>query len=209
MIPVRSAEAERASDGFPRGLAFGVVVKNDGDPDGLGRVRVRLELHNENQSTFWARIATPMSGDGVGFYTLPDVDDEVLVGFIAEDPSHPVILGGVWNANRLPPETNPEKGTNDKRLLRSRKKHEISIDDVKDELEVKLEQGTRMFFSPKKALLEDANGNMVEITSQGSITIKASQSIKIEAPQIEIKATTAELNGSANCKVKGGLVEIN
>ena len=37
-----------------------------------------------------------MSGEEVGFYTLPDVNDEVLVGFIAEDPSHPVILGGVW-----------------------------------------------------------------------------------------------------------------
>jgi uncharacterized protein involved in type VI secretion and phage assembly len=209
MMHARSTEAERAADGFPRGLAFGVVVKNDGDPDGLGRIRVRLELHSEDQSSFWARIATPMAGNEVGFYTLPDVDDEVLVGFIAEDPSHPVILGGVWNANRLPPETNPADGTNDRRLLRSRNRHEISIDDAKDELEVKLQQGTRMFFSPDVALLEDANGNKVEITSQGAITIKASQSIKIEAPQIEIKATTAELNGSANCKVKGGLVEIN
>ncbi|MEL6168988.1 MAG: phage baseplate assembly protein V [Pseudomonadota bacterium] len=204
------AEADRASDGFPKGLAFGVVTENDGDPEGLGRVRVRLELHAEGQSSFWARVAAPMAGPEMGFYALPEVDDEVLVGFIAEDPSHPVVLGGVWNAQRLPPETNPAGEANDRRLWRSRSGHEFRFDDGDaHEIELKLADGPRVHLTQDVALLEDANGNMVQIEASGAITIKGSTSITLEAPTVTIDAQQAEVKGSANCKVSGALVEIN
>ena len=115
---VGNGEAERAADGFPRGLAFGRVTDNR-DPEGLGRVRVKLELHSDDQASFWARIATPMAGPEIGAWFLPEIDDEVLVGFIGEDASHPVVLGGVWNSQQPPPETNSD-GNNDRRLIRSR-----------------------------------------------------------------------------------------
>ena len=202
------SEADRASDGFPRGLAFGVVTENE-DPEGLGRVRVRLELHAEGQQSFWARVATPMAGPEIGFYALPEKDDEVLVGFIAEDASHPVVLGGVWNGRRPPPETNDD-GNNDRRLFRSRSGHELRFDDgAAPEIELKLADGPRAHLTPDVALIEDANGNKVEISSSGTITIEATQAIEIKAPQVKIDATRAELKGSANCKIEGALVELN
>lgn len=210
MLPVRTKEADRASDGFLRGLAFGFVTKNDGDPEGLGRVRVKLDLHGEGQESFWARVAGPMAGDDFGMYLLPDIGDEVLVGFVAEDASHPVVLGGVWNGQKPPPETNPDKGENDRKLLRTRKKHELRFDDGDaHEIELKLFEGPRVYLTQDVALLEDANGNKVEITSSGAITIEASQSITLSAPTVKIDAQQAEVSGSASCKVSGALVEIN
>lgn len=200
-------EADRAADGFPRGLAFGIVTDNE-DPEGLARVRVKLDLHGEGQSSFWARIATPMAGPEMGFYALPEVDDEVLVAFIAEDASHPVVLGGVWNGRRVPPEAND--GQNDRRLFRSRSGHELRFDDgAEPEIELRLKDGPRVHLTPDVALLEDANGNKVEIAASGTITIEASQAIELKAPQVKIDATQAEVKGSASCKIEGALVEIN
>ncbi|MBF9031838.1 phage tail protein [Rhodobacterales bacterium HKCCE3408] len=205
---MRTSEADRASDGFPRGLAFGIVTDNE-DPERLGRVRVKLELHGDGQSSFWARVATPMAGPEMGLYALPEIDDEVLVGFIAEDASHPVVLGGVWNGQRVPPETND--GNNDRRLWRSRSGHELRFDDGQNpEIELLLKDGPRVYLTPDTALMEDANGNKVEIAASGTITIEASAEIKLSAPQVKIDASgSAEMKASGNCKIQGAIVEIN
>ncbi|EEE35944.1 Rhs element Vgr protein [Rhodobacteraceae bacterium KLH11] len=206
----RPSEAERAADGFSRGLALGVVTTNDGDPEGLGRVRVKLELYSDGQESFWARVAAPMAGGDIGFYTLPDVGDEVLVGFIAQDPTHPVVLGGVWNGQKPPPETNGDGEGNDRKVFRTRKMHELRFDDGDaHEIELLLADGPRLHLTQDFALIEDANGNKVEITSSGEINIEASQSITLSAPTVKIDAQQAEVSGSANCKVSGALVEIN
>jgi len=207
---IRPSEEERAADGFQRGLSLGVVTKNDGDPDGLGRIRVQLELHEDGQESFWARVAVPMAGNGIGLYTLPDVGDEVLVGFIAEDPSHPIIVGSIWNGKNVPPEINNDGETNERKIFRTRKKHELRFDDGDaHEIELKLADGPRLYFSQNLTIMEDAQGNKVEMQSSGAITIEATQSITLKAPQVKIDAKMAEVSGTANCKVSGGLVEIN
>ncbi len=207
MMGGATAEADRASDGFLRGLAFGVVTDNE-DPEGLGRIRVRLELHTDDQQSFWARIATPMAGNDMGLYFLPEVDDEVLVGFISQDPAHPVVLGAVWNGKMPPPETND--GQNDRRLIRTRAGHELRFDDGDaNEIELKLAAGPRVYLAENTAILEDGGGNKVAIES-GEITIETQQKIKLSAPQVEIDASgTAEFKAGGTCKVKGAMVEIN
>lgn len=199
---------DRALDGFPRGLALGLVTENE-DPEGLGRIRVKLEVHSEDQQSFWARCATPMAGVEIGLYALPEIGDEVLVGFIAQDPAHPVILGAVWNDGKRPPETNSD-GKNDRRLWRSRARHELRFDDgAANEIELTMENGSRVYLAENTAILEDGKGNMVEIRD-GSITVKANQKITMSAPQIVIEASgTLEMKAGATCKVRGAMVEIN
>ena len=68
----------------PSGRVYGVtvgVVTNNQDPDGLGRVKVRFPWLSDDDESFWARVVTPMAGNGRGLYLLPEVDDEVLVAF--------------------------------------------------------------------------------------------------------------------------------
>ncbi|WP_377188355.1 phage baseplate assembly protein V [Ruegeria meonggei] len=204
---VATSEAERASDGFVRGLALGKVTDNE-DPKGIGRVRVRLELHNEDQESFWARVATPMAGNEMGVYFLPQKDDEVLVGFIGEDPSHPVVLGSVWNGNAPPPETND--GKNDRRLVRTRSGHEMRFDDGDtDEVEVIHNKGARVYLAENKAILETDSGNTVTIDG-GEISVTAAQKITLSAPQVIVDASgKAEVKAGATCKIQGAMVEIN
>lgn len=201
-------EADRASDGFPRGLAFGVVTSNV-DPERLGRVRVRLELHSTDQESFWARVATVMAGPEQGTYFLPEIDAEVLVGFIGEDPSHPVVLGGVWNAKQPPPDDNAHK-SNDRRIIRTRAGHELRFDDGDaNEIELKLADGPRVYLAKNTAILEDGAGNTVEI-KEGSISITADKKITLKAAQVIIDASTkAEVKAGGTCKVQGAMVEIN
>jgi uncharacterized protein involved in type VI secretion and phage assembly len=202
-----TSEADRASDGFLRGLAFGRVTNNE-DPDGLGRVRVKLELHSADQESYWARIATPMAGSEMGLYLLPEVGDEVLVGFIGQDPAHPVILGAVWNGQAAPPETND--GNNDRRLLRTRAGHELRFDDGDaNEIELKLAAGPRVYLAENTAILEDGGGNKVAIES-GEITIEAQSKITLTAPQVVVDASgKAEFKAGGTCKIQGAMVEIN
>lgn len=208
MTGLSSDEADRAGDGFLKGLAKG-TVENNKDGLNLGRVEVKLDNHNDDQKTYWAQVLTPMGGPERGLYCLPDVDDKVLVGFIAEDPSQPVVLGALWDTEQVPPDNNSHE-TNDRRLWRTRSGHELRFDDSdKKEIELKTADGTRVFLNQSTAVMEDASGNKVEI-KDGSITIKAQTKISLEAAQIEIKAdSTAKLQAGATCQVKGGMVEIN
>jgi uncharacterized protein involved in type VI secretion and phage assembly len=111
------------------GLHYGVVCQNT-DPERLDRVKVRLpwlDGGNEDQM-HWAQLATPMAGSHFGWYALPDVDDVVIVMFIAGDISQPVIVGGVWSTPDFSPEPN-EDGKNNFRGYRSRSGHRLIFDD--------------------------------------------------------------------------------
>ena len=201
-------EAERAADGFPRGLAFGRVTDNQ-DPENLGRVRVRLELHSDDQASFWARIATLMAGPEIGAWFLPEIDDEVLVGFIGEDPSHPVVLGGVWNSQQPPPETNSD-GNNDRRLIRSRSHHELRFDDGDaNEIELTMKDGSRIYLTDGHAVIEDRQGNKVEI-KDGNVTVEATQKLTLKGANVVLEATSqVEIKAGTTCKIQGTMVEIN
>lgn len=87
--------------GWRRRVAVG-VVSNATDPDKLGRVRVRHPSLGEDHKGWWARVVAPGSGAGRGFFSLPQVDDEVLVVFEHEDDQHPYVLGSVFNGKAAP-----------------------------------------------------------------------------------------------------------
>ena len=76
----RENEADRESDGYVQGLAVAIVTQNK-DDSGLARVRVRLSWQAEGEESYWARLAMPMAGGERGTYFLPEIGDEVLVGF--------------------------------------------------------------------------------------------------------------------------------
>lgn len=91
------------------GILIGVVTNNQ-DPDKLGRVKVWIPDLSESDAnkfeTTWARLCTPMAGKERGFYSVPHVEDEVLVAFCHGDIAYPIVLGSAWNGEDLPPQTN-------------------------------------------------------------------------------------------------------
>ncbi|MGC1951114.1 MAG: phage baseplate assembly protein V [Gammaproteobacteria bacterium] len=203
-------EAEREADGEIRGLAVATVTDNK-DTDGLARVRVRLPWQPEGEQSYWARLATPMAMGDRGMYFLPDIGDEVLVGFARGNMSHPFVIGSLWNGQRRPPQTNDD-GKNDRRLIRSRSGHELRFEDGDPPtVELKLQDGKHLLMNDKGVTLEDGRGNTLKIESNsGSITIESTGKLRLKAQTISIEAgASMELKASGTLTLKGALVQIN
>lgn len=204
-----TSETGLEAGGFARGLAVALVTQNR-DPDGLGRVRVRFPWFDERES-FWARLATPMAGKDRGLVLIPEVGDEVLVGFEREDLRFPYILGGLWNGVDNPPIANDD-GNNDKRMFKSRKGHTLLFDDgSQGVVELRHENGGLVRLTDDEILIDDGQGNTVSIDNKsGAMKLQASGSLEIKAATITIEATgTLELKANATMTIKGALVNIN
>lgn len=79
--------------------------------DELGRILIqphsqRLEEHPHGGANFdvasstWVRCAHPWASDGFGLLALPRVGDEVVVGFLDNDPDRPLVIASVHNGRR-------------------------------------------------------------------------------------------------------------
>jgi uncharacterized protein involved in type VI secretion and phage assembly len=109
------------------GVATALVTSNK-DPDGLCRVKVRYPWQEGSRATYWARLAMPMAGTARGVVLIPEVGDEVVVAFERGDLRSPYVLGSLWNGKTKPPLAN-SNGKNDKRVIKSRKGHQLLFDD--------------------------------------------------------------------------------
>gem|GEM_PF-301738 len=79
------------------------TVLSNADPEGKGRVRVRMNWQTDGMQTGWVRVMTPDGGssDDVksnrGFVFIPEVGDQVLLGFRHGDPARPYVMGSLFN----------------------------------------------------------------------------------------------------------------
>jgi uncharacterized protein involved in type VI secretion and phage assembly len=209
-----AARNEGGSNSVARGLSIGIVTNNQ-DPEDRGRVKVKFPwLHDEKESG-WVRLAAPSAGDDRGFYFLPEVNDEVLVGFEHGDFNHPYVIGSLWNGvDRLPSEgSNAVKsGAVVKRVIKSRSGHTILLDDTQGAGKILVVDET----GSNKVTI-DSSKNSVTVESAMEIVLKAGQAIKLDAPNIELKGSASvdisapqiETAASARHVIRGGIVEIN
>jgi uncharacterized protein involved in type VI secretion and phage assembly len=162
------------------GLLLGRVTDVE-DPEGLGRVRVRYEHLNRPTESQWAPVAAPMAGGERGFFTLPEIDDVAVVGFVQGDVNVPVVLGFVWNAGQTPPADAASE-----RRWQSVNGHRITLSDAEED----------------GIVLEDAHGNRIRMNADG---------ITVETPgKLQIKAdATADLEASGTATIKGNPLQLN
>lgn len=174
------------------------VVSVD-DPERMNRVQVRLiacDDAEEQDAPLWARVVCPFAGKDRGAFLIPDVDDEVLVVFHNGDPSYPLVLGGLWNGDATAP---AEIGADGNRLkvIRSKNGVTVTLDDRSGQERFVAETpgGQRITLSdgPGKVLIEDANGNSVELASAG-MTVTAAATVKVQVPKVEISAGMVDVN---------------
>lgn len=198
------------------GVVVGIVTNNR-DPDGMGRVKLKFPWLSDDNESYWARIATFMTGKEFGSFFLPEVGDEVLVAFEHGDINHPYVVGSLWNGEDNPPEDNSD-GENNIRKIRSRNGHQITFDDTSNQEKVEI-----LTSAGHKVVLDDSSGqekieivdktgsNSIKIDSvQNSIAIESAMKLSIEAPMIEIKSSgTMKIQASATLTIKGALVQIN
>jgi uncharacterized protein involved in type VI secretion and phage assembly len=179
---------------------YPALVTDVKDPDGQGRVKISLpwspDGHGDSYDA-WARLATLMAGRGRGSWFVPDVDDEVLIGFEGGDPRRPYVLGGLWNGSDGPPQSMDGAGSNDKKVLKSRNGVTITLDDTDGREQLVLETPGAQRFTlrdgPGTITVEDSNGNSARFEA-GGVTITAAAKLTITAATAEISAATLTVN---------------
>src|SRR5450759_1020992 len=141
------------------------VVLNNQDPQGLGRVQVKFPTLSDDDIGHWARVAVRMGGNQRGTFFLPEVGDEVLVAFEGGDITRPFVLGGLWNGQDNPPDTNAD-GKNNKRFIKSRSGHLVRLDDTDGAEKIEI-----IDKSGNNSITFDTANNTITITSAQDITL--------------------------------------
>jgi Rhs element Vgr protein len=207
------------------GLHTGVVTQLQNDPEGEDRILVRLPLISDAAAGVWSRLASLDAGENRGACFRPEIGDEVVVGFIQDDPHEPVVLGMLHSSKKPAPlkasDDNHEKG------LVSRSGIKVLFNDEAPSLTVETPQGNRIFIDDKEGLirLSDQSGNSllldsegISLESPGKIVLKAAGDLSLEGLNIALKAGAAlSVEGAAGAalksggatEVKGAVVKIN
>jgi type VI secretion system secreted protein VgrG len=100
-----------------QGCQTAVVVGPSGEEiftDKYGRVKVQFHWDREGKrdenSSCWIRVSHPWAGKNWGSVSIPRIGQEVIVDFLEGDPDQPIIVGRVYNAGQMPPNSLPGAG---------------------------------------------------------------------------------------------------
>ncbi|WP_299551325.1 type VI secretion system tip protein VgrG [Seonamhaeicola sp.] len=219
--------AQPASGLLPaiNGLQVGIVSQLQDDPDGEDRILVQIPIIDNEEQGIWCRVASLDAGDSRGAFFRPEIEDEVIVGFINEDPNEAVVLGMLHSSAKPAPITaaddNHEKG------FVTRSEMKILFDDDKKTLNISTPVGKKISLDEDAGtiVIEDDHSNKITLDSngilmesQGNIDLKASGDVNIEGTNVNLKASAsfkaegsagAEVSTSATAILKGSLVQIN
>jgi Rhs element Vgr protein len=162
------------------GLQIGVVKQLDQDPDGQYKVQVSVPVLQAETEGVWARLANFYASDQFGAFFIPEIDDEVVLGYLNNDPSNPVVLGSLYSAKRVPPyELTADNYT---KAIVTKSKLKIELDDEKKIVTIITPAENQVVISDdgKSILLQDQTGNKVELSESG-IVLDSPKDISVTA----------------------------
>jgi Rhs element Vgr protein len=195
------------------GLQIGVVKKLSGDPDGENRIQVTLQSNAATSADIWARFANFYATNNAGSGFLPEVGDEVTVGFLDGDPRYPIILGSLYSSKKVSPNA-PADENNYIKSITTKQKIKITMDDEKKIITIETPGNNKITISDdaKSIEMKDQNNNSVKLSSSGidlnsakDITIKATGGITLDATskvtisaKQDVAVTGLNVNATAN-----------
>ncbi|HXS56367.1 MAG TPA: type VI secretion system tip protein VgrG [Hanamia sp.] len=214
------------------GLQIGVVVQLESDPDGQDRIQVRIPVIDSNAQGIWTRIASLDAGNDRGAFFMPEIGDEVIVGFINDDPRDAVVLGMLHSSNKPAPIT-PSDANNEKGFTTRSKMH-LSFNDDTKTIVIDTPAGNSITIDEKSMKIEilDQNQNKITMGTSGIslespmnidikagavLTLSGGASLSIGAPSLSVKADAdvsiqgaiSKLSSSGITEISGSIVKIN
>lgn len=208
-----------------KGLQYGVVSQLQDDPRGESRILVKFPIVNSREQGIWCRVATLDAGENRGSFFLPEMGDEVLVGFINEDPNNAVVVG-MLNSSAKPA---PLVAADDNHIkgFVTRSEMKFLFDDAKKSVTIETPAGKKIVIDEDagEITLQDEYANTVKLNSDG-VSIKSGKDLKLKATgdvtieginitltgQAQVKASGnagTEISSSASTVIKGSIVQIN
>lgn len=196
-----------------RGLQIGKVVGLEGDPNGQDRILVKIPMIDNNAQGIWTRVASLDAGNERGAFFMPEIGDEVIVGFINDDPRDAVMLGmvhsGILPAPITATDDNHEKGftTRSKMHIHFNDDTKTMTFDTPENNLITLDEGNQ------KIEIRDQNDNYILMDPEGitvesplRIAIVAGTNIEMEATaEFSVNAASVSINASGNLAVEGAI----
>ena len=183
-----------------QGLHAAVVKKLDGDPLREYRIQVELPWLNGKNQLLWARLSTMYATNGMGSFFLPEPGDEVMVGFMNQDPGHPVILGALYGEKHKPPYEYEAK--NNTKAIVTREKMRIEFNEEKKIITVSTPGNNKVEINDdeKHIKLTDQHKNEINMNKDG-ITLSSSKDIVLKAKGAITMDATSKISGTAKSDV--------
>lgn len=218
--------------GAINGLQIGKVVQLQSDPAGEDRILVKIPTIDNEAQGIWTRVATLDAGSERGSFFLPEIDDEVIVGFINDDPRHAVTLGMLHSSAKPAPIV--AQDANDKKGFTTRSKMHISFNDNTKTITIDTPAGNSITIdeSSMKIEIQDQSSNKITMDTSGisvesplnievkagaDLTLSAGAALSISALSLSMKADAtmsmegamAKLSSHGITEITGSLVKIN
>ncbi|MBV1873610.1 MAG: type VI secretion system tip protein VgrG [Gammaproteobacteria bacterium] len=175
-----------------QGLHNATVKKIFDDPDSEYRILVDLPLFDPQGEGLQARLTNFYSTSGAGVFFLPEVGDEVIVGFLNDDPRYPIILGSMYSNKIKPYSALDPNEKNSLKAIVTKSELRLVFDDENKVITLTTPADNKLVLDDKnkKISLMDENKNSIVMSSDG-ITLSSPKSITLKADKnIEIKGTT-------------------
>jgi Rhs element Vgr protein len=198
------------------GLQIGKVVQLQSDPDGEDRILVKIPTIDKDAQGIWTRVATLDAGADRGSFFLPEIDDEVIIGFINDDPRHAVMLGMLHSSAKKAPIV--AQDANDKKGFTTRSKMHFSFDDNTKTIVIDTPAGNSITIDEASTKIEikDQNNNKITMEPAGitldspkNIELKAGVNLTISAAAtLSIKAASMSLKADADVSVQGAIAKL-
>jgi uncharacterized protein involved in type VI secretion and phage assembly len=203
------------------GVAIGLVTDVDAK---LARVKVSFPWMDPPQDSYWAPIASDLSGKKRGLRFMPEIDDEALVAFDRGDFGHPYVVGFLWNGKDEAPDdvkTNRlivtpgghelrfEDKQGDRRVvLKTADAHKLTLDDKAKSVTLESTKGHKLEIldNDGKVTLATKSGGTITLENQpGKVVVEASQNKITLGPDgitIEVSAGTLNVKSSGVTNVE-------
>ena len=180
-----------------QGLHSAIVKKLDGDPLKQYRIQVELPWMNGKNKLLWVRLVSLYATNGASMFFLPEIGDELLVGFMNDDPTHPIVIGSFYGEKKKPPYEYEQK--NNTKAIVTREKLAVIFDDEKKVITMKTPNGNSIEISDdgKCISLKDQQSNEIKMDN-GGISLTSNKDIKLTAKG----AITMNANSKISCSSK-------
>jgi uncharacterized protein involved in type VI secretion and phage assembly len=189
----------------------GQIVASNETKDNNGDFQVQVTVSALDNAVMWARLAQPLASQGVGTYFCPEVGDEVVLGFLGDDISAPVILGSLYSKERTPAYVTDSH--NNIKALVTRSKMTLEFDEAKKAITLKTPGNNHLVITdtPNSIVLTDAQKNSITLSdagislvSQSEIRLSAEKSITLDA-----KGGSVTISGSDAVGLKGSTIGVS
>ena len=177
------------------GLQIATVKQIQEDPQSRYRVKISFPLLEDDSDGIWARLNSFYASNEVGAFFYPEVGDEVIVGFLEDKPSAPIILGSMYSKKNKSYQEPDEKNTHKTILTKSKLKLDFDDENKIITLETPAKNTVVINDKEKSISCKDQHSNSWEMNEDGitissnkNITMKATSDISLQAQNISLKA---------------------